>query len=195
MKSNGKKYNAKFSCGHYANIHFWGELDLLKKLEHAEKNGLCPDCKRKEFIKTAVKREIPYHAYKDLLQKKRGVITGEYKDGKITVYLSEKVNQRFEYEFNKIYYDIEITKIVNGENHIITVFINGYNTYRLKNELKRLGFCFNWDKKRWQKNLEVLLSVDENGNTLLLLQRNPACETLIKELELLECEKNPHKTC
>ena len=178
MPGNGKKYYARFSCGHEDYVLFFSQRDLIAKLSEAEQHGLCRECKRKEFIKTAVKEEIPYRVYKELLQGKRNVVTGEYKDGRIIVYMSKKVHTKYLAEYNKVFYDIDNSETDENGNQLTTVFVTGYDTYRIKDELKKIGFQFNKTLKRWQKSFSILTTDEKNSDI----------HSMINALESLGCE-------
>ena len=190
MAVNARKYYAKFPCGHSAYIKYFGRTDLTKKLKKIEEGELCPDCKRKEFIKTAVRVDVPYSEYKEHYQNKRGIVTGEYnkKSHCITLYMTPKLSAQYKEKHDKVFYDAENIGVDENGNQKLAVFIKG-NSFRLKDELKKLGYSF--VNKRWQKEIIVFPSVyDKEGHKQLIPRDNPEFYTILKELESLGCINN-----
>lgn len=190
MQKGGKKYYAKFCCGHSAYIRYYGRTDLLKKLKKIEEGEPCPDCKRKEFIKTAIAIDVPYWEYKNLYHNKRGVVAGEYnkQTNKITLYMTPKMSAKYKEEHNKVYYDVENAGIDENGMQMISVFIKG-SSYRLKEELKKMGFVFS--NRHWRKLLVVFPQVyNDDGNKHLPVQDNPEFYAIIKQLEEMDVINN-----
>lgn len=188
--ATSKKYYAKFHCGHSAYIRFFSRTELIKKLSQIEQGEVCPECKRKEFIKTAVRIEMSYGEYKEKYQNKRGIVTGEYnkENHKITVYMTPKLAVQYKEQHNKVYYDAENMGVDENGNRLIAIFLKG-NSYRIKEELKQLGYEFK--NRRWQKIITVFPhTYDEVGHKQLLPQDNPEFYSVIKDLEKIDCVNN-----
>ncbi len=189
-RENLKKYYAKFSCGHRGYISYYGTSDLMKKLAKIEKDGLCPDCKAKELKENATLLLLPYHVYKEKFAHKRNVMTGRYlKDSKkIEVYLPDKLAKEFLAEEEKVFYDAEYIGEDENGYKIISLFIKG-NSYRIRDELKKLGFI--WKNKFWRKEMIVFLSYYENTQSQWMPpEDNPEFYSVIKKLEKIGCIAN-----
>ena len=189
MKMKPKKYNALFGCGHYSNLYYYTDYDLLKKLNEAEK-GLCPICDLQYFEKNHNFINMPYGVYRTDYKGKRGVKVGKYneKTGKISVYLPPSLLKKYEAKNSLRSYNMRFDFIDRNKNINVSICISG-NTYEIIDELNKLGFV--WYKKIWQKRIIIYPLYDGTLKNYVLPQnKNVKLYELFDKLEKLGCEED-----
>ena len=185
---NANKYYAKFSCGHKGYISYFGHSDLMKKLAKVEKDGLCPECKRKELMENSVCVNMPYGLYKEKYAHRRNIASGAYNKDKrtIEVYMPQKLANEYYAESNRVWYDGKTLEINEGGYVVISLFIKG-NAFPIKDKLKEIGFI--WYDKHWNKKI-VVFPAFEGSTKWLPPKDNPEFYSTVKQLEELGCIAN-----
>lgn len=157
--SGGKIY-VRFSCGHEGYAKYYSRQSMMKTVQEAEEKGLCPECKRKKFLKEADEIVVPYSDYKEYFDGRRGVLLGKYNksNNTIQIFAKKELVEKYKAEKEKVYICAEFDRFDNNKNIIISVYVCG-NSYSHKEYLKKQGF--KWIKNYWRKNVVVFPKLND----------------------------------
>ena len=157
--SGGKVY-VRFSCGHEGYTKYYSQRTMMNSVKDAEEKGLCPACKRKQFLEQAEELVIPYSDYKEYFHGRRGVILGDYNKSNNTIQLfaKQKLADKYKIEKEKVFICADFERYDNNRNIIISLYIDG-NSYPYKDNLKKQGF--KWINNHWRKNMVVFPKLND----------------------------------
>ena len=97
-----------FSCGHPGVIRYNGKKTLYERIEQAERNGLCRDCKEKKLKKENDHAIIPMWYYFKYLKNSRNIVVGEWRKStkEVEVWLPHKKYMEYTQYMDRIFYEL-----------------------------------------------------------------------------------------